>query len=160
MAHIGRVWKLAKRRDFNLNVQTNNDGWADRYVGHIRFFAFGIGAVLNQVDFTCGPSFNSQVDELDWQSEFKRLALFFYKMELLVQIPNGKSFLRQISFNISGHGTILVAEWPTIYPRDFPGFPIGRELTIKFWSEDWFDAEPKSMIANLAPVTWAAGPLP
>ena len=158
MAHKGRQWPVAFRRDFNLNVPTNNLGWARRYIGYITFMAQGLGGAVSGVEFDCGPDFQSQPNELDWSSEFKRIGLFFYKMELITQINDGLHYFRQVSINVSGHGTILVCDWPPQENPNVPGWPAGFYINVVFWSPDWFDFEPFGVSPTVAPKVWTLPP--
>lgn len=71
MAHRGLRWRLAFRRDFNLNVTSNNFGWAHRYELHIRSLnPFG-GHPLDNTDWVLGPMVESPINVCTWLSELQ-----------------------------------------------------------------------------------------
>lgn len=46
MAHVGRYWPLAFRRDLSLNVRTNNEGWAKAYLARFQTLTGTVGENL------------------------------------------------------------------------------------------------------------------
>jgi hypothetical protein len=153
MAHIGRYYPVNFRRDFNLNVLNNNRGWADTYRAETATLGQGIGAVINGVTFLCKPQPQAQLDELDWASDFKLLGLFFYKAELIVQIVKHNQFYCQLSYEVSGHGVILVLDGIQQSGPYQPGFGyIGAN--VLYWSPDWFDFKPPCS-TTIIELNWA-----
>lgn len=157
MAHVGRFYPVAFRRDFNLNTRTNNLGWARRYVGYITLPPFvGVGGIVSGVDFDCGPDDATDPLQIDWLSAYKQLGVAKYRMELLVQIINAGQFLRQTAIEVLNEGIILVLTWADQRPGLQPGFGYDPLPEITYWSADWFDREPTTSTVTIAPKVWAS----
>lgn len=69
MAHRGNRYRLAFRRDFNLNVNSNHLGWAERYSLHVvSLNPFG-GHPLDNTDWVLGPMYELSPNLLTWDSD-------------------------------------------------------------------------------------------
>jgi len=151
MAHIGNVWPVHFRRDFNLNATNNRFGWANRYLAVASVLGTGFGPVLNGAQFLCDPQPQPRLDELAWQSPYKLLGLFFYRATLLCQIVKGLYFYKELSYEVSGHGIILVVSLEHNVPPIYPNFFSETNAHVVYWSPNWFDAQP---FVSPAPRPW------
>jgi hypothetical protein len=142
----------------NLNVITNDAGFARRYLVITPLLPPGLGQPAQNKTFDCGPESYPTESEILWESAFRQYGLFFYKIQLHVQIQlNGYQYFKEGALFASGHGII----WKWDYAQgDFgqASFP-GSEIPItRFFSPDWFDAQPNAAFIHTFYKLWADGP--
>jgi len=157
MAHIGKFYPVVFRRDLNLNIDNNSNGWPRWAHGVLNFTSSGFGQVVSGKVFVCGPESYPRNDTMQWVSGLYRYGLFFYRMELIVQITDGLNFFRQVIINVQGHGDILVVNWPHAGAFDESLWFFGIGGTVEFWSPDWFDFEPPGVETEVRPLLWTEG---
>jgi len=158
MAHKGSIWPVLYRRDLNLNIQNNSIGWPRRFLGRLDFSVGGVGSIVAGKTFDCGPDFYSQINEIDWQSDFRQIGVAKYRMEILVQVVRNREYFRQVSIGVQNQGTILVCEQFDNFHPDHPGFNNGAEMKVVFFSTDWFDHQPPFLTGTFKEKRWTDGP--
>lgn len=158
MAHKGRLWPVAFRRDWNLNLTTNTLGWANRYVGHVSSVHFsGQGGVISGFEFDAGPSDDSTFPSLLWQSSYQHIGTSLWRVELLAQIVGGQTFFRQVGFEVKNFGIVLVINLPGSTTEHFPGNFSADAASAAFWSPEWYDFDPSPISVRFRPKDWQDG---
>lgn len=157
--HKGVFGPLAFRKDFNLNVDRNYNGWYNYYDVVFGGNFPGEAAPINGIPFRVGPSQNFDSHTLLWTMAFKQVALFFYMVELTAHInPDGETFTKEGTLIVSGHGTILA--WHYVdFAGGFHAPDFSRPVLYDFVSPDWFDVNPPQVLSS-APVRWNTVPKP
>jgi hypothetical protein len=152
MAHKGRLWRLAFRRDWNLNLPTNTLGWADRYLAHCTSVHFsGTGGVINGFQFECGPMEEFDDHTLRWQSKPILIGLNVIRLTLKVQINDTKRYVKTMQYDRAGTGIMLALSSPVIDPVEPAGFYSQPIVMVDFWDPGSFDFDP-------SPVAWTGRP--
>ena len=146
------------RRDFNLNVQNNNIGFANRYTVHLAFpFNSGPGTILDKTHWDCGPGTFFLPAEMRWESDVSKFLIFHFFVRVQAFISGGQVFRRfgQVWETTSG----LILEWrlsPDFWPN--PNFVQSAFSVITFFNPAYFDHQPQPQPLTIDPKVWADGP--
>jgi hypothetical protein len=156
MSHIGKNGPVAFRRDFNLNVVNNNQGFGRRYKGVWLGFPPGVANAVNGVPFEVGPDTYPTAFNIVWESDFF-VAGFpqQYKVRLTVGILAGVNLTKRLELIHIAGGTIFVGDFPIDNDARYPTFPQATALTVVFWNTNYFDFEPRQASCNLVFKLWS-----
>lgn len=159
MAHVGKLWPLAFRRDYNLNVSTNQRGLANRYLVQLVVASKGPGLVLDQSRWDLPPPFESPVGTLIWKAPVQEFGFGLrYWIEFHVQIQADSTYWNRGQVWSDNFG-ILVADW-NWGPRGTrtPGVinPFGGSML--FWDDQHFFTNPFLDASAIDEKFWSAGP--
>lgn len=157
MAHIGGVYPVAFRRDFNLNLLSNSFGWPRWYRLTFRFLPPGTANTVNNFTFLCGPETYPDKNSINWESPLYTIPIFAYKVKIIVQINNGKQFFKGGELIQKNAGTILAWHWQDANDYRYPNFDTFTDVKADFYNTDWFDDPPDHVKAFTFPFTWAEG---
>jgi len=158
MAHKGRLYPVGFRRDLNLNVQTNNSGWANRYLVKINILPAGIGHALVGSTWDCGPEQVTPGDTIFWPSDPDIFAPFVYDVILSAPIDGGVSFRRRFEIREAIGGTILRLEMINDPFPLLPGFGLFQSWKAIFFDPFFFDEGGNFNQVNPFTKLWVDGP--
>ena len=158
MAHIGKIWKLLFRRDVNLNVVTNQLGWANRYLLACQFpFNGGPGTLLENVVFDCGPGVVSFPDTITWPSQVEHILIFDFSCRLEAEISNTEfPYAKRLYISEAHIGVILIMRFAP-FPTGLSSFPPAFGNTIEFFDTDFWDRQPLPPVCRPTPKLWIDG---
>lgn len=159
MAHKGKLFPVVFRRDWNLNVNNNNDGWPNRFLLNFLNLPTGFGSLAGQFTYDCGPGTVRFISEMRWVSDPIDFRIFTFHAEISVFIPQPSYYNRRIRLYEDHVGLILEL-------RNFPdgnkalGFFNSFANGVVFWDPTFFDAIPTSTAINTVPRNkrWIDGP--
>lgn len=158
MAHVGKRYKVAFRRDFNLNVQTNRFGWANRYLVKLTVASNGPGLVLDESTWDAGPPILTAPNALVWKTPVQEFGFGLrYWIEVKTEIQGGTSFWKQ-GFVYSDNFNILVAHWQW-EPRGGKqtGFLTTFGGSMLFWDDQHFFTNPFLDTSAIDEKQWSDG---
>lgn len=158
MAHKGNPYPVLFRRDWNLNVQRNNDGYANRYLCTLNFeLVRGFGTLSSRFIYDCGPATFFPPNEMRWDSGVVNPAGFFSFRLVLRSFLGTHGYNKRIDLIESTAGTI--ASWNRqldgLAITNFEPTPDDRCL---FFSPTFFDNSPPPHTAICPAKVWADGP--
>lgn len=141
MAHKGKLYPVAFRRDFNLNVQSNNDGWGNRELIHWGQFPTGPAGFWSNSNWDCGQAPQPFATALLWRSEQVRKFGILWWSEFQVTITGNVRLLPQIRLQTVEFGMILEVSYD---PQERPvtSAKTGINPVITFWDTGFFDEFP------------------
>jgi len=146
------------RRDFNLNVVTNSQGFAHRYIVHLAFpFNSGPGTILDKTRWDCGPDTFVPPAEERWESEVSRFLIFhfFVRVQLFMRTDSTYNKRVQIWETTSG----LILEWRTQTDGGLiMNFPTTAGASVTFFNPAYFDHQPIATQLTVDPKFWSDGP--
>lgn len=158
MAHAGQVWKLAFRRDFNLNVDTNQGGWANRYIVGLPQLGTGPAGFWSFSHWDCGPGVDLAPASILWRSDKALKFGVHWWIEIELRLNPDSTYTKLGRFQTLEFG--LIAQW--IHGPDhtrLPQWPPSLEGQLLFWDTGFFDEQPQAL-ANLTtyrPKVWSEG---
>jgi len=158
MAHKGNPFPVLFRRDWNLNVNNNNNGWANRYIAKLFKGTTGFGTLATQFTYDCGPSKVTFVSQNTWESQVVHFGLFDFQVKLHADIAPGQSTYINRCELIEQH-VGQIAEWRMIEDgTQVIGFFQTLTAADLYWDPAWFDSEPFLINSLIRPKTWSDGP--
>ena len=158
MAHKGKFYPVAFRRDFQLNVSNYSVGYANRYKVVPHGQTTGPGTLLFNVPFDCGPPFIHNFSQRSWLSQVEHILVFDFQVECFQEIvPGGQFETTLINFYELNVGLIATVQRGG-GQRRVGGFASGpRDSTIQ-WDQAWFDRYPFLELTTSVPKTWKDPP--
>jgi len=154
MAHIGHFGPVAKRRDFNLNVSTNDAGFPQNWNVFIGQLPLGNAHVLSGHGFLVGPDFQSAISTIGWRSVPRNLGIFFWQIEMLATInPDGRSYTKTLEITVP----LTASVWKIGYAVEIddvqrPNFK-GAPTTIS-WNPLYFTQQPNPLQVFISVQKW------
>lgn len=107
MAHKGRPWKVALRRDLNLNVQTYNHGLAHSYDVHFNPFIGSDPNDLNNADFHPVEGVVTIPDGQVWLDTNVHHGSSVFDLSMQLTVASGLARATRI-LTVSRHGTGII----------------------------------------------------
>lgn len=156
MAHIGNLYKVLSRRDYNLNIATNRVGYANRYFVRLSTTVQGIGGVLAGTEWTTDPARLSIRDTMIWQTAFERIVGLDWRVQLESIINADFTYTQLGQVALAGVGVVTEWDCTSDLPRR-PFFPTVGNHTI-YYDPDVFASDPKLWQSFTRPWFWADGP--
>jgi len=158
MAHKGKAFPVLFRRDFNLNISNNNNGWKRRYLVSLTGLPAGPGGLINGFVFDCGPDSYPLVDRVSWQSLFEQFGLLFFSIQLTADIVNN-SYIRKVTI-YAGFALvpILRARVDPVSNPNLPFFPTAGIWTLEFYSTSFWTSPPTNVALTAFEKSWSDGP--
>jgi hypothetical protein len=158
MAHAGKFYPVIFRRDWNLNVISNQTGWANRYIVRLFTHTGGFGSAAYPFVYQCGPGVESPFGTMRWSSQVVHTLIFDFQVTLAADFgPTGAFYNKTGKLSELSVGTITSWRQGAEKPID-PGWPTPEGGTTIFWDPLWFDADPALWLSSIAPKRWADGP--
>lgn len=157
MAHVGVVYPVIFRRDFNLNVFANWVGWSKYYIFFFRFLPSGDANTLDNFQFTLGPETYPDSKSITWISPYYAVPVFQFKVEILVQINDGKTYTKTGGLFSKTGGLIFSWTWSVANDEHRPNFPFNQPVTVTYWNPEWFDYKPSGTLLICQPWEWVDG---
>ena len=158
MAHKGKLAPVLFRRDFNLNVFTNDDGWARRAIVHWAQLPTGPGGIWSNSTWDCGPDQVTAIDTVTWESDHVRKFGIVWWTQFVIQIPGNFDYNKWIRMQTDAFGLVLEITYERInFPRYGPSLSEPRAVTV--WQPGIFDNFPAGALeSTFRPKFWADGP--
>jgi hypothetical protein len=158
MAHKGQLGKVLFRRDFNLNVDNNNNGWGNRCIVHWDQFPTGPAGIWSKSTWDCGPPVQGPLDTLKWDSDQVRKFGILWYTEFAIQITSRFEYRRWIRLFTVEFGLILEITYGLVRaPAYGPTLTTDRAITV--WDPDFFDAFPAGALeSTFRPKLYRDGP--
>lgn len=159
MAHKGKTWPVLFRRDLNLNVETNDDGWSNRVIVTYPVLPTGFAGFWSLSHWDCGPGGFLPPNLIEWKSELALKFGLHWFTRLEVAINNGIDYTRiltlnTIEFGVTAKWLILLNHWmqPTWQTPFVP-------TTLLVYDPAFFDTPPNDMFGlGIRPKVWSEGP--
>lgn len=158
MAHIGSAYPVVDRRDFNLNVKTNGQGFAHRYLCTLTRLPPGIGNGLQGTTWDCGPDGVDPIERLFWGSDPRFVGPFVYDTILTATIVNGFEYIKRFEIREAISGTILRLQLDRDPSPSFPNFSLLQTWNVIFRDPFFFSSDGFQNQINAIQKTWADGP--
>jgi len=158
MAHKGKLFPVGPRRDLNLNVETNNDGFANRYLVTLTRLPPGIGNALQGFTWDCGPQGVDPIDRAFWQSEPEIFAAFAFDIILTAAIVGGTTYTKRVQVREAISGVILILELANDPDPHLPEFAQLQTWRTVFRDPFFFTSDGFANQAEAVRKTWLAGP--
>jgi hypothetical protein len=158
MSHKGKLYPVGFRRDLNLNLDTNQTGWANRYIVTLAQLPPGPGHALEGSTWDCGPEQVTPAETIFWVSDPDIFGPFAFDIILSAPIDGGVSFRRRCEIREAFTGTILRLELINDPQPHLPGFPVFSTWKTLFRDPTFFIADGFSNEVNAIPKVWALGP--
>lgn len=158
MAHKGQLGKVLFRRDWNLNVFTNNDGWGNRTLVHWPAFPNGLASIWNNTTWDCGPATFTAPNKMTWESDHRHRLATDWFTQFQVEINPNDSYTRYLRLITEQDGIILeITYGVTRVPAYGPTLQTDRKITS--WNENFFDSFPATALeATFRSKLYADGP--
>lgn len=158
MAHKGHFGPVAFRRDFNLNVDTNDAGWLRGYQVFFGLLPRGIGGVLAGRFLRSFPDSMTALNTESWIGVPKLITGRFWHFEIDATIITGGAKYA-VEFRLYEHLTNLI--WRVDMTRDdeeqrLPGFNVTSSTV--YWNPDYWDQQPNALSINIAGMAWSDYP--
>jgi hypothetical protein len=158
MAHKGHFGPVIFRRDFNLNVQSNDAGWLDGWQWFFRLLPGGVAHVLAGRFIASFPAKLSSVNSLLWRGPPAVHGARFWEVGLEVTIPpTGDRYLNKWTLY---EATVNVV-WQIDYtaPLDDSRRPrlYGAPSTT-YYNPLYFDQKPNALEVFYRQMLWADYP--
>lgn len=159
MAHKGKLGPVLFRRDWNLNVDSYDDGYGNRYITTTHTPTGGLGTIVAHDIWDCGPATFAVPNIMFWLSDVHThgIADFQVRMESVI-LPGGSSY-DHYGYLFELHvGTISKWRWGPSHMTDPVFFNVSGLGTTISWDPAWFDSDP--MFYNNTPSIkrWIDGP--
>ena len=159
MAHIGRLAPVLFRRDFNLNVENNNNGWARRCIIHWAQFPTGPAGIWSNSTWDCGPDLQTGLAEITWRSDQVLKFAIHWWSEFQIRIPDHTYYRRFLRLQTLELGLALEVELIDQVIRPDYGRIFFDNRRVTFWDPAFFDQFPAgALISPVRPKLWADGP--
>jgi hypothetical protein len=158
MAHVGITWPVVTRRDFNLNVNSNNVGWANRYKVTLNILPPVIGNGLQGTEWECGPSGVSPIDRMFWASDPDLFGGFVFDVIITASIVDGQRYIKRCQIREAVNGVILNLELANDPSPFFPVWPVFHTWKTIFRDPFFFTGDGFANQVNCLPKEWADGP--
>lgn len=158
MAHAGKLYPVLFRRDWNLNIETNRQGWANRYIFTPLDETTGFGTLIRGRRFDCGPATNSFVSLMTWTSQVEHIGIFDFQIALHADIIPGKSAYSVTFDIIEQHVGVIATVRRGTGPLLQPGFQQRLFDDTIYWDPHWYDSYPSLEHSRCGPKLWADGP--
>lgn len=159
MAHKGHFFPVAFRRDFNLNVQTNNDGFANRYLVTINDIDNNCIDPINGVVFECGPATLFNPPTMIWLSAKRVVGFNAYQLEMratLVGLPQLYNWKMTLS---APNLPDTVATWRPQADNGQPFWNTDGTQEVTYANPAFWSAFPRDLQdSDVQPKDWSFGP--
>lgn len=157
MAHKGKLFAVAFRRDFNLNVENNNDGWGHRYLLFLGDLGTGLAAFWKNTHWELPQVTSPLVNSLLWESEHVlKFGLHWYT-QFQVTITGGVQLIPLFRLVTEEFGLILEVTYAE-QRRPVTSAATGINPQITYWDPAAFDQEPVGALGSTwRPKFWADG---
>jgi len=158
MAHKGVLWPVGFRRDLNLNVTNNNDGFANRYLVTLNILPPGPGHALVGSMWDCGPEQVTPADTIFWVADPQIFGLSSFDVILSATIIGGTTYEKRIRIREAFSGTVLILQCNNDPAPSGPNFPFFANWTAIFFDGFYFTSGGFANQINAAKKRWADGP--
>lgn len=158
MAHKGQLAPNLLRRDFNTNVETNNEGWSRRCIVHWDDLGTGLAAFWSKSTWDCGPDSYPAIDRALWKSDVVLKFGIHWWTEFEITITPTSGARRRIRLQTQEQGIGLEITYAlTLTPAYGPTLTTDRAIT--FWSTSLFDQFPVGALeSTFRPKLYRDGP--
>jgi|SRR5215831_3556276 len=152
MAHKGQGYKLAFRRDFNLNVQTYMGGLADAYTCDILTSVVGAQLPPGGTRFVCPGSPMPSDGELEWTSAWLTVAGHTWRVRLRQSLVQQAPALLWPRGFLERGDIGIVGIWQTDNPAPRSSFDTEVELgaQLLYWDPAVFSHAPYLQFSTIA----------
>jgi hypothetical protein len=158
MAHKGQLYPVLFRRDWNLNLVTNKNGFANRYIFTPTDSTTGFGTLCRGQHFDCGPATNRFVSEMHWLSQVIRIGPLSFQVELHANInPDRQTYDTTIDIIVQEVGVIATIRRGFAYSTlcNFDRQQFDRTI---YWDPHFYDSYPALENSICPPKFWFEGP--
>lgn len=158
MSHKGKFYPVLFRRDWNVNLVTNRNGFANRYIFTERDSTTGFGVLIRGRKFDCGPATNRFVSEMHWLSQVISIGIFDFQVELKANfVAPWVGYDTTIDIIEQHVGVIATIRR---YKKGDPVIGFAQRLfdSTEYWDPHWYDSYPALEQSTCVPKTWADGP--
>lgn len=159
MPHAGKPAPVLFRRDWNLNVFNNNDGFSNRYIWRPKSFTTGFGTLIDAYTWDMGPATKILFSTMEWRSPVLPVGHFDFVTYLQVEIrPTGKGYEKTVNVDEQHVGNIYrgrIDRLDAVYPKMSNFEADGVTL---FWDPAWYDRDPQYYAGNFRRKFWVDGP--
>lgn len=157
MAHKGKFYPVLLRRDWNLNVQTNRVGFANRYILTPKYGVTGFGTLPAARIWDVGPADDSVFGTMRWASPSLNIGPFTFHFIVISTIdPGGATYTSTIQEYEDHVGLILTAE---IGPPGTHGvnFAFLTPSAVIYFDPTFFDGKPFMDLFKIRQKLWSDG---
>jgi hypothetical protein len=158
MAHKGNLYPVLFRRDWNLNVVSNNDGWPNRYIVRLFQFGQGFGTFAFPGVYQCGPATESPHGRMLWRSQVYMNAAFSFVVELSSDFGPRGQWYNKTGQLFELHVGVIATWRIDVEKTTEPGFGGSEHGATIFWDPAWWFSEPQLWASTYVPKLWADGP--
>jgi len=158
MSHKGSFYPVLFRRDWNLNVLTNDNGYANRYIVTLPQLGTGPAGIWSNSTWDCGPATLAPQNTMLWKADPALKFGVHWWVEVDSLIQPSSTYRRRGRMMTAEFG--VIAEWRNGSDGVFfPGFPPQAGGALIMWDPGFFDAAPSTLIFTLIrPKIWSEGP--
>ena len=151
MAHRGKVYPVAFRRDWNLNVHTNRIGFAKDYNFYYDSLTVGVWPGLVGAVFVCSEQPQSVPDLLEWASDYMPADGYLWRVRMQQRLTSHAPATEQPSTFVdrSDIGNVYEAVIRTAQP----GSDFSQDLSAHtvFWDSSVYPVDPAIYLSSIQP---------
>ena len=142
MAHKGKLGKVLFRRDWNLNRDTNNSGFFNRYLLTPKYRTTGFGTLAAKFIYDCGPARESPFGTMRWISESRLVGPFSFHFEVTCDFGPGGWFYNKTMHQFEDHVGEILTQTIGFEGQIHPGFFFEPPSAIIFIDPTFFEPAP------------------
>jgi len=154
MAHIGRAYRVAFRRDMSLNSFTPSTHWPEYFDYKFVLTPPGFIMLLQGHTFRCGPANYTSINTIQWDSQPILHGAFFWIVSLFLTIPPTPP--QQFNFNMElttlDPFFVYSEHWQTAEGEN-PLASLSHGAVATFFNPAFFQTQQQPFV-NLGPTRW------